>query len=324
MGANTPGRLLKLLSLLQSRREWPGGELAERLGVTGRTVRRDVDRLRELGYPIQGTTGIAGGYRLVSGRDLPPLLLDDDEAVAVAVSLRTAAGGSVAGIDESSVRALAKLEQVLPARLRERIAAVGASTVPVLPDDGPRADPASLATLAGACRDHEVVSFEYRSRYGRSTSRRVEPHGLVTWYGRWLLVAYDVDAAGWRTFRLDRLTRPAPTRRRFTPRPLPAPDLAEYVTRSIATAPYRYTARATIGAPASEVTSRVHGPIPGQVEALDERTCTVRLGADSLDLIAQAVAGLATLGVPLSVEASPEVLGHLRSVARRLDACPAA
>lgn len=310
-----PGRLLRLLSLLQSRREWSGGELAERLGVTDRTVRRDVDRLRALGYPVDGTTGTAGGYRLASGRNLPPLLLEDDEAVAVAVGLRTAAGGTVAGIDESSVRALAKLEQVLPTRLRHQIAAIGTATIPVLQHSGRQVDSAALAVLASGCRDHEVVSFDYQGRDGVRTARRVEPHSLVNGYGRWYLIAYDLDRADWRTFRVDRLSAAAPTRVHCAPRTLPAPDVRSFLARTITEAPYKYTAEATVDAPAETVTARLAMTIPGRISAIDEHTCTVRLGADSLDVIAQQ---LVALGADFTVDGPAELLGYLRTVGRRL------
>jgi predicted DNA-binding transcriptional regulator YafY len=310
-----PARMLRLLSLLQSRREWSGAELAGRLGVTGRTVRRDVERLRGLGYPVDGTTGTAGGYRLTSGSNLPPLLLDDEEAVAVAVGLRAAVDSGVTGIEEITVRALAKLEQVLPTRLRQQIAAVSSATAALQVAGGPRTDPATLAVLAATCRDHELVAFEYRRRDGASMSRRVEPHSLVIAHGRWLLVAYDLERAGWRTFRVDRMTRPAPLRRRFTPRALPAADAAAYVARAIATAPYRYTAEATVRAPAEEVAARIHAPLPGEIEPVDDHNCVVRLRADSLDLIAQHLAGL---GADFRLRAPSELLDHLQTVGRRL------
>src|SRR5918992_3753906 len=171
----TSGRLLKLLSLLQTRRDWPGDELARRLEVSGRTIRRDVERLRDLGYPVDATTGPAGGYRLHAGTAMPPLLLDDDEAVAIAVGLRTAAGASVTGIEETSIRALVKLEQVLPSHLRRRVAAIGSATI-AAPAAGPTVDPQHLTTIATACRDAECLRFGYRSREGAATRREVEPH----------------------------------------------------------------------------------------------------------------------------------------------------
>src|SRR3954467_1555722 len=213
----TSSRLLQLLSLLQARRDWPGGELADRLEVSGRTIRRDVDRLRGLGYPVESLSGPAGGYRLKAGTAVPPLLLDEDEAIAIAVGLRTAARASVAGIEETSIRALVKLEQVLPAHLRRRVSAFGAATV-AAPVGGPTVDPQHLTVIATACRDSECLRFAYRSRDGSDTRRDVEPHSLVNRGRRWYLVAWDRGRSGWRTFRLDRLERPAATGARFAPR----------------------------------------------------------------------------------------------------------
>ncbi|WP_066927679.1 helix-turn-helix transcriptional regulator, partial [Streptomyces sp. NBRC 110611] len=245
MTTDMPARMLRLLSLLQTRREWSGAELAERLGVTGRTVRRDIDRLRELGYTIDGTAGTAGGYRLAPGADLPPLALDDEEAVAIAVALRTATGG-VSGIEETAVRALAKLERALPTRLRHQVSALQQTTVPLTWPTGPQADPTTLTVLAAACRDHEITTFAYTTRHRTPGTRRVEPHALVSSHGRWYLVAYDTEREDWRTFRLDRLTDPAPTGHRVPPRELPAPDPATYVARTITRAPVRHRARATV------------------------------------------------------------------------------
>src|SRR4051812_28083940 len=188
--ANGAGRLLDLLSLLQARRDWPGSTLAERLGVCERTVRRDVGRLRELGYPVESVSGPAGGYRLAAGTGMPPLLLDEEEAIAVAVGLRTAARASVAGIEETSVRALVKLEQVLPQRLRRRVAALASATV-AAPAGGPTVDPQQLTTIAAACRDSECVRFDYRSPDGTASRREAEPHALVNLRRRWDLVARD-------------------------------------------------------------------------------------------------------------------------------------
>src|SRR5262245_51650675 len=204
----TSSRLLTLLSLLQERRDWPGGELAERLEVSGRTIRRDVERLRELGYPVESLTGPAGGYRLRAGTAMPPLLLDDDEAIAIAVGLLTAARSSVTGIEENAVRALVKLEQVLPAHLRRRVAALGSATI--APSfAGPTVAPQHLTLIAAACRDHECVRFAYRRRDGTGSRRDVEPHTLVNLGRRWYLVGWDRGREDWRTFRLDRLSGPA-------------------------------------------------------------------------------------------------------------------
>jgi predicted DNA-binding transcriptional regulator YafY len=315
MSKDLPARLLRLLSLLQSRREWPGAELAERLGVTARTVRRDVERLRELGYSVRGTTGTAGGYRLASGLDLPPLLLDDDEAVAIAVGLLTAADGTVSGIAESSVRALAKLQQILPVRLRRQFAAVAGAITPVVRDDLPRIDPATLAVVATACRDRESLAFEHRSREGATTSRRVEPYSLVSTHGLWYLLAYDPGRADWRIFRVDRITDPRPTRWRFTPRELPSPDVTAYVARTVAATPYRYSARATVRASAEAVRARLPTLLPHRVEAVDEDTCVVRLGADAVDRIGLE---LVALGADFTLDGPPELLEHLRVLAERL------
>ncbi|MBA8929412.1 putative DNA-binding transcriptional regulator YafY [Kutzneria viridogrisea] len=318
MTTTMPERMLRLLSLLQGRREWSGTELAERLGVTGRTIRRDVERLRALGYPVDGTTGTAGGYRLASGRDLPPLLLDDDEAVAVAVGLLSAAGTSLTGIEESSVRALAKLQQVLPTRLRSQVAAVTDTVMPIVHRDGPQIDPTMLAVLAASCRDKEVLAFEYENRDGTTTSRRVEPHGLVTIHRRWYLVAYDPARTGWRTFRVDRMVDPRPTRHRFAPRELPAADAAAYVASTIAQAPYRYTATLLVRCSAQDFARRMTAPMTGTTEAAGEDACRVHLRADSLDLVAQQVAAIAALGLDLTLDAHEEVRARLRAVGRRL------
>src|SRR6185503_2979066 len=224
----TSGRLLQLLSLLQARRDWTGAELAERLGVAGRTIRRDVDRLRELGYPVDSLTGPAGGYRLRAGTAIPPLLLDNEEAIAIAVGLRTAARASVTGIEETAVRALVKLEQVLPAHLRRRVRALGSATVaPPMP--GPTVDPQHLTVIAAACRDSECLRFAYKARDETETRRDVEPHSVVNAGRRWYLVAWDRGRDDWRTFRVDRIAKPASTGVRYTPRTLPAPDAAAYV-----------------------------------------------------------------------------------------------
>jgi predicted DNA-binding transcriptional regulator YafY len=218
----TSARLLRLLSLLQARRDWTSTQLAARLGVTTRTIRNDIDRLRGLGYPVDARPGVAGGYRLGTGGALPPLLLDDEEAVAIAIGLRTAASGSVAGMEESSVRALAKLQQVLPSRLRHRVSAFQASAMP-MPSRGPRVDPDVLTVIAAACRDHERLRFDYRAHCGAASRRSVEPYRLVNDRRRWYLVAWDTDRGAWRTFRADRIEPRTPAGPRFTPRALP-PD----------------------------------------------------------------------------------------------------
>lgn len=265
----TSARLLRLLSLLQAHRDWSGDDLAGRMGVTTRTVRRDVDRLRRLGYPVDATPGTGGGYRLGVGAVLPPLLLDDEEAVAVAVGLRGAATGGITGIEESSVRALTKLEQVLPARLRRRIRALQGAIVPMT-GSGPTVDANVLLAIATAVRDHERLRADYRAHDGTATRRELEPHRIVHSGRRWYLVAWDVDREDWRTFRVDRLSPRTPTGPRFTPRAAPAADLARYTTEGITTAVYRHRARLTVHAPAEEVSLHI-APTIGVVTALDRR-----------------------------------------------------
>jgi predicted DNA-binding transcriptional regulator YafY len=309
----TASRLLDLLALLQARRDWPGGELAERLGVSVRTIRRDVERLRALGYPVQSLTGPAGCYRLRAGTAMPPLLLDEDEAIAIAVGLRTAARSSVTGIEETSLRALVKLEQVLPAHLRRRVAALGSATVAPAPA-GPTVDPQHLTTIAAACRDGECLRFEYRSREAVTSRRDVEPHALVNLGRRWYLLAWDRGREDWRTFRIDRLARPAVTGARFTTRALPGGDAAAYVERSIAGAFSQYEARITVHAPADEVAAR-HPYLAGALTPIDANTCECRAADIDLEWLALRVA---MLGFDVDVHEPPELVAHLRAVARRL------
>src|SRR4051812_25252739 len=311
--SQTASRLLELLSLLQGRRDWPGNELADRLEVSGRTIRRDIDRLRQLGYPVESLTGPAGGYRLRAGSAMPPLLLDDDEAIAIGVGLRTAARVSVTGIEETAVRALVKLEQVLPAHLRRRLAALGSVTV-ALPVTGPTVDPQQLTAIAAACRDSECLRFGYQSRDGTGSRREVEPHSLVNTGRRWYLVAWDRGREDWRTFRVDRLTRPASTGVGFPGRPLPAKDPAAYVERSITGAPNRFEARVILHAAAEEVASRLPA-YWGTVEPIDSETCTYRTGDDDLGWLALRIA---MLGVDFEVREPPELAEQLKVLARRL------
>ncbi|GAA2028334.1 hypothetical protein GCM10009839_29230 [Catenulispora yoronensis] len=231
---DTPARLLRLLSLLQTGREWPGSVLAERLEVTPRTIRRDVDRLRGLGYPVEATQGAAGGYRLGSGQAMPPLLLDDDEAVAIAVGLRTSASHAVEGIEEASVRALAKLQQILPSRLRYRVDALVGATAPIPAGDTPLVDIADLTEIAGAVTARQTLRFGYLAADGSQTRRHVEPYRLVPTRRRWYLVAYDPDRADWRVFRLDRVAAPMATGMRFPERETPFEDAVAYVNDRIA------------------------------------------------------------------------------------------
>jgi predicted DNA-binding transcriptional regulator YafY len=311
--SQTSSRLLELLSLLQGRRDWPGDELADRLEVSGRTIRRDMQRLRQLGYPVESLSGPAGGYRLRAGSAMPPLLLDDEEAIAIAVGLRTAARASVTGIEETAVRALVKLEQVLPAHLRRRVGALGSATS-TLPVTGPTVDPQHLTVIATACRDCECLRFGYRSRDGTDSRREVEPHSLVNHGRRWYLVAWDRRRDGWRTFRIDRLAKPASTGVRFSPRRLPAKDAAAYVQRGITGAPNRFEARVTLHVPAQEIASRVPA-YWGTIEPIDAHTCEYRTGDDDLGWLALRIA---MLGVDFEVHEPPELVEHLRALASRL------
>ncbi|MFE0456567.1 helix-turn-helix transcriptional regulator [Streptomyces sp. NPDC058914] len=313
----TSARLLRLLSLLQAHREWSGAELAERLGVTARTVRRDVERLRELGYPVNASPGTGGGYQLGAGAELPPLLLDDDEAVAVAVGLRTAAGQGIEGIGETSVRALAKLEQVLPHRLRRRVSALNAFTVPMLRGPQPSAvDPAVLTELAHLCRDTERLRFDYRGHDGVVTRRTVEPHRLVCTERRWYLVAWDLDRADWRTFRVDRLTPKPPHGPRFAPRTPPADDLAAYVSRGVSTRAYATQAVVRLLVPLEEAAERV-SPSAGTLEADGPDACVLRTGAASLDVM---VIHVLMTGLPFEVLEPVELIEAIRTARDRLDA----
>lgn len=278
--SDTTARVLRLLSLLQTRRTWPGPELMDRLGVSERTLRRDIDRLRGLGYPVSGWTGPAGGYRLEAGADVPPLVVDDDEAVAIALGLRTAANGTVRGIEETSLRALAKLEQVLPPKARARVEALQSAVVPWV-REWATVDVEALTVVAQACRERERIRFEYRDRYGDATERHVEPHHLVSIRHRWYLVAYDRDRVDWRTFRLDRMASPRPTVLRFDPRPLPGGDAAAYVLQAMETMTMRHQAEVVVDSPAEDVIGKLGAG--ALVEPLDEGRCLLRIQGDSLE-----------------------------------------
>ncbi|GAA2061512.1 YafY family protein [Catenulispora yoronensis] len=305
----TSARLLRLLSLLQSRPDWPGGELAERLEVTPRTVRRDVDRLRDLGYPVESAPGTAGGYRLGVGAALPPLLLDDDEAVAVAVGLRGAAAGWLTGIEETSLRALSKIEQILPSRLRHRVDSVQ-TAIMLLPGDCPVVDAALLIALAGACRAHEGVRFRYRDQ-----TRRVEPYRVVRAGRNWYLLAYDLDRDDWRTFRVDRVGGPIQPGARFTPRPEPDGDAVTYLSDAITRAPYRYQATILFHAPVKDVAAGTT-PTAGRLEARDENSCFYYTGAEALDTIAVYIA---LKGFEFEVIDPPELRDYIAALAARMD-----
>ena len=308
----TSARLLRLLSLFQARRYWSGAELSERLEVTARTLRRDVDRLRSLGYPVNSTSGTAGGYQLGAGATLPPLLLDDEEAVAVAVGLRTAASGTVTGIEEASVRALAKLEQVLPSRLHRRVASLHTFIVP-LGNTGPTVDAQTLSVIAGACRDRETLRFGYQSRDGTASAREVEPHRLVHTGRRWYLAAWDLDRNNWRTFRVDRIEPKLATGSRFAPRQPPEGDFAAYVSRSVAYAPYPHRAQVILHTTVETAAERIP-PAIGILEAIDDAHCMLHTGAGSLDGLAL---WIAMIGFEFEVREPPELIESIRSLVAR-------
>jgi len=308
----TSARLLRLLSLLQGRRDWTSTELATRLGVTTRTIRNDMDRLRGLGYPVDARPGVAGGYRLGAGGALPPLLLDDEEAVAVAIGLRTAASGSIAGIEETSVRALAKLQQVLPPRLRRRVSAFQAYALPT-PSRGPQVDPDVLTVIASACRDHERLRFDYRAHSGAASRRSVEPYRLVNDRRRWYLVAWDTERHAWRTFRADRIEPRTPAGPRFTPRALPSDrEIAAQVARGASEATWRYRARVIVHAPAEYVQGRL--PIPMEVESQGDDRCAFEPGSDDPEMLALY---LGMLDADFEIADAPELVDALRKLTRR-------
>lgn len=314
--AATTQRVLRLLSLLQSRPVWTGPELAERLGVTTRSVRRDVERLRDLGYPVHAAKGSGGGYQLGAGRALPPLLLEDEEAVAVAVSLRLAAGGTVAGASEAALRTLAKLDQVMPARLRAEVRAIQDST-DVLAGAAVEVDGEALLVLARACRDLVRVRFGYEDRSGAATQRWVEPVRLVATGRRWYLMGWDVDREDWRTFRLDRAREVTATTWRFRPRD--HPDPVEYVQRSVTSSPYRHQARVLVHAPLDVVRRRVTATTATATE-LDAQTTLLEVGADSLPVLAF---HLVWLGLDLTVLEPAELRETLADFGARMTAAAA-
>ncbi|MEU4419352.1 YafY family protein [Actinoplanes sp. NPDC024001] len=311
--ANTSARMLRLLSLLQTHRYWPGAELADRLEVSPRTLRRDVDRLRELGYPVDAARGVAGGYQLQAGAAVPPLLLDDEEAVAIAVGLRSAAAGAVAGFEETSVRALAKVIQLLPPRLRRRIDALQAVTAPGVFGGGPTLDAVSLTTIAMACRGEERLRFDYTPREGETMRRHVEPHRLVSLGRRWYLVAWDLDRGDWRSFRVDRLTGPALTGARFRPRDLPGGDPVAWLRGRLATIPNRYDVSVRI-----ESTAEVVRSFAGQWATVEEQpdgSCRLRMSVDDLGW---PVMLLGVLAAPFTVESPPELRDQVRATGEAL------
>lgn len=271
----TSARLLELLSILQLRRDWTSSELADRLGVSTRTVRADIDKLRSLGYLVDARPGVAGGYRLLPGAVMPPLLLNDDEAVAVAVGLGAVAARS-AGAKEIPLTALAKLEQVLPARLSQRVGAVREATNTV-PGTSPPLDLRALSVVAFAIRGHERFRFGYTKPEHSEQLRHVEPQCLVSWENLWYLLAWDLDRGDWRIFRVDRMTARPPTGVAFPPRADPARDVIEYVTRRIAAAGNIYHARVLVHAPASTLAAKT--PFAMAIESIDGSSCIIELSS---------------------------------------------
>jgi predicted DNA-binding transcriptional regulator YafY len=302
---SSAARMLQLLSLLQTHRYWPGAELAGRLEVSDRTLRRDVERLRDLGYPVHAVRGTAGGYQLQAGAAMPPLLLDDEEAVAIVVGLQAAAGGMVEGIEEISVRALSKVVQVMPPRLRRRVDALAAYTVPAFVGGGagPTVDAALLGVLASACRDDERVRFGYRTREGEEMERSVEPHRLVSVGRRWYLVGWDLTRHDWRSFRLDRMSGATTTGIRFRQRELPGGDAADFVRSGLASAAQRHHVSVRVRTSGDAVRRQVRGW--ATVEDLDEQECRLRMEVDDL---AWPVFVLVAVGAEFEVEEPSELV----------------
>lgn len=311
---SSSSRLLRLLTLLQTRHHWAGQELALLLSIHPRTLRRDIDRLRELGYPIQASSGVAGGYAFRPGQVLPPLLLDDDEALAVAIALRTAASGMVGGMEETSLRAVIKLEQVMPARLRKRLDALRSSILP-MDKAGPLVDAAMLATLAVACRYQLRLSFAYADSRGAASARTVEPQGVVHTGSRWYLVAWDLSREDWRTFRIDRIAEPVSVESHFAPRLSPeGGNLQAFVSRSLALAPYPEQARIVLHASLDVMAQRIP-PSAGMLEGLDADHCLMQCGAHALDLL---VYWLLALDVDFEVLEPQALKDRLRAAGERV------
>jgi len=313
---SSSSRLLRVLSLLQTRSHWAGTELAERLEVHPRTLRRDIDRLRQLGYPIHASSGVAGGYAFRAGQSLPPLLLDDEEALAVAIALQVAASGTVSGVEESSLRALVKLEQVMPTRLRRRTGALRSAIVP-LQRGGPTIDAGVLALLAVACRDQLQVGFRYRDMRGQSSVRTVEPQGLVHTGSRWYLVAWDPARDDWRTFRIDRVEGAPSTGAHFAPRAAPAGDLQAYVSGTLAGVQHGDEARVVLHRP-REAMARVIPASAATLEAIDDTRCLMRCGAGQLESLDSLAYWLMAMDVDFDVLQPPALQERLRAAGERL------
>jgi predicted DNA-binding transcriptional regulator YafY len=308
---STSARMLRLLSLLQTHRYWPGADLSARLEVSPRTLRRDIDRLRELGYDVDAVRGVAGGYQLRAGAALPPLLLEDEEAVAIAVGLHTVASGAVAGMEETALQALTKVSALMPPRLRRRMDALRSQTDGVPWGVGPVIDAAVLTVLAQASRDDELLTFGYQARDSEPTHRRVEPHRLVSLGRRWYLVAYDRDRQDWRSFRVDRISAPEVTGARFRPRDLPAEDAPSFVRAGIKSVGQRYVVRVRMAADAETVETYV-----GRWATIepDGTGCLMTMQTDSLDWPLMV---LAHLDSDFTVESPPELVDLVAGAAER-------
>ena len=318
MRSDPTARTLTLLSLLQTHRHWPGSELAERLGVSERTVRRDVDRLRALGYPVLAQPGTDGGYQLAAGAHLPPLVVDDDEAVALAVGLRAAAGAAIEGIEETTVRVIAKLEQILPDHLRRRVDALNSNVESLRYPTTSTVPAEHLGVLAQACRDHEEARFDYTRRDGDEQRRLVQPHQLVTVGRRWYLVAWDVRRDDWRTFRVDRMVAVRLAGARFEPRPLPAASAAEFVGAGLRQARLLHEATVRVRGPLDRVEATAHS-FGADVTTLADGDHVLRLGADELEWLAGMIAILA-IGFDIEIHDLPPEAGTLLdALATRLD-----
>lgn len=305
----TSARLLRLLSLLQSRPEWPGSELAERLSVNVRTVRRDVDRLRELGYPVIASRGSAG-YRLGAGSQLPPLLFDDEEIVAVSVGLRTISGGPV--IAEAALRAMVKLEQILPSRLRHRLAVLQRTLTSVRPVV-PTVEPETLIAVSEACHRHERLRFDYTDNQNRKTRRDVEPHAVINFSRHWYLIAFDVLRDQWRSFRIDRLEPRIPTGPVFVPRQPPEGDFAGYLSSQLSVGAWPWQATVVLHRPAAELADRIWVGM-GVLEAVDHTQCLLHVGGDSPAALSWMIISIDT---DFTLEGPPELIDHLRELGDR-------
>ncbi len=317
------GRVLQLLSLLQTHRRWRSAELAAELDVTPRTVRRDIDRLRALGYPVEATPGVDGGYRLAAGAHLPPLMLDDDEAVAIAVGLWSATSAPLDGIEDTALRALAKIESLLPDRIRRRTTAITSNVSTYRwREEQATIDIAIVTTVTAACRDHEELRFAYVSRAGEASDRLVQPHRLVSVDQRWYLLAWDLRRDGWRTFRLDRLGEPRPAGVRFEPRAVPGGDPAAYVADHLGSAPQPYEITVHVEADLEAV----HGRVPWLTDSATQRddgTVDLLLRGGGPAQIATQIARLAAsfdVAIVGDDQAERDVREAVRAVATRLGA----